>query len=295
MRLAIAPACLFSLACAASTPGPSVESEPVELKTRPFAPAAVADAPHQMIEVEVAGKSRSFLLDSGGGVTVISPALAAESGCVPSGRLTAHRMTNERVDMPTCVGLEIELGSVPLRPPVVGVFDLMKVIPKGWPQVEGMISLQTFEGRAVTFDLLGHRIVLETPASLAKRAQSGSELRIRVARPAAGAALDVFVAARAKNGRELWLILDTGSDAPLVLAPHAAQMLGAALEAPGSNPSVEVPIVGMGIVRATASVRDLIYDGNLGVPLLRPYVVTFDLEHQRAWAARRPGAAVGPP
>ena len=51
------------------------------------------------VEAEVAGRKRTFLFDTGEGVTMVSPALAKEIGCDPWGNVTAFRMLGERLDL----------------------------------------------------------------------------------------------------------------------------------------------------------------------------------------------------
>lgn len=294
----------LALTGCASVPRSSATAAPeyattVEARTKPFGAPGMRDAVHQTVEVEVAGKVRTFLLDTGGGITIITPELAQEAGCAPSGRLSAHRMNNQRVDFPTCENLELKLGGESLRPAVLGIFDLNPMLPKDWPHLDGLLSLQTLEKRPVTFDFSGHRLILESDSSLKARIATAMPVTTRLSRPGAGAVLDLFFAASTKDGKKLWLMADSGSDAPLVLAPHAAQMLGANLDAPETekktNPAgetvawqlkqIDLNVAGLGMLKPTATIRELIYDGNIGMPVLRLYVLTLDLRTGQAWAS----------
>src|SRR5687768_2932231 len=60
------------------------------------------------VRVHVAGDSLDFLFDTGGSVTLVSPAVAARLGCVPTGRQLGFRMTGEKLAGPYC-------PAVPLR------------------------------------------------------------------------------------------------------------------------------------------------------------------------------------
>jgi hypothetical protein len=62
------------------------------------------------LNVNVAGHERTFLLDSGGGVTIISPTLAKSVGCEPWGNVVGLRMTGQRIDLPHCDNISIALG-----------------------------------------------------------------------------------------------------------------------------------------------------------------------------------------
>jgi predicted aspartyl protease len=280
-------ALVFCLGCAA----PARSTAPrdlarIEVETHPFGPPGAVDAPHSTIEIDVAGAKRTVLLDSGGGVTVLSPAVAAALHCTPHGRLSAHRMSGERLDMPVCENVDLAIGGQHLHVPVAGVFDLGALVPQGWPHIDGLVSLQTFQDSPVTIDLASHTLVLESEQSLSMRVSKATPLEVRLARPAAGVALDVFVAAhKVAGGEKLWLILDTGSDGSLILAPHAAKLLGAE-GSDGAKTSIEIEVSGLGVLALPANVRDVIYDGNIGVPALKAYALTFDLARGQAWATR---------
>lgn len=290
-RLKAAVLLIAALGCA-TTPQAVAEHRHhprVEIPTGPFGPMGVTDTPHRTIPVEIAGKKRTALLDSGGGVTIISPKIAAELGCQPHGRLTAHRMTGEKVDMPICDDVKLVIGGRNITVPVAGVFDLSAFMPKDFTPLDGLVSLQTFEQVPVTFDMPNRVLVLENDESLAQRVAQSTPMEIRLSRPAAGVALDVFVSARAATGGEkVWLIIDTGNDAPLILAPHAAKALGIDASKPAA--SLVLNVSGLGTQTLPATQRELIYDGNIGVPGLKGHVLTFDLERGRAWAASAPAA-----
>ena len=84
-----------SLGCATTpnTLASRARLERIELATGSFGPPGAMDTPHRTVQVAIAGKERTLLLDSGGGLTLISPRVAADLGCQPHGRFTAHRMT----------------------------------------------------------------------------------------------------------------------------------------------------------------------------------------------------------
>jgi hypothetical protein len=49
------------------------------------------------LEVQVDGKPRTFLFDSGGGSTLVTPELAKTLGTVPYGRGVGYRMNGQAV------------------------------------------------------------------------------------------------------------------------------------------------------------------------------------------------------
>lgn len=238
------------------------------------------------VNVSIGGAERRFLFDTGGGVTVISPELAKQLGCEPAGRLTAHRMSGERIDAPRCAEVPLALGGVALTTEAV-VMDLAALMPPDWEKVHGLISLQTLESVPFTLDLAKNQLTLETPASLDARVAQVRPVEFRVARPAGGAAVDLFVKVDAKP-QPLWLIVDSGNIDRVVLAPHAARALGRA--AASGSPREELEpvelIVSGSAVTLPAVAMDLIYDGNLGTSFLNGAVLSVDLPGSRVWLSR---------
>src|SRR5688500_15648836 len=109
------------------------------------------------VNVSIGGSARTFLFDTGGGTPGISPEPAAQVGCVPAGRLTAHRMSGERIDAPRCSRVPLALGGVALEADAI-VMDLAALMPPDWDKVHGLISLQTIEALPFTLDLAKNQL-----------------------------------------------------------------------------------------------------------------------------------------
>ena len=249
---------------------------PIELKLAPYAGVL------RTVDVRIGELTAPFLFDTGGGGTVISLATADAIGCTPFGRGTGFRHDGGRIDARRGGPIEMSLGSFTRRGEV-GVLDLDAWFA-GMPKVGGIVSLETFAGRAVTVELGRERVFVETPASLETRRQKGRELESRLARQSAGAALDVFVAVEGAHG-PLWFELDSGNVAPVLIAPHAFAELGLAPPAGDATAGFEVPVRGLGAVKCTVAAKEMIYDGLLNAEFCRRFALTFDLASGRTWAA----------
>jgi hypothetical protein len=266
MRLLLLVCALGALACQHAPEVTANRANPVQLTLEPYREGLLS------VLVDVAGQPQRFLFDTGAGITVLSPEVARAAGCQPYGRLTGYRMSGERVDMPQCARPKLQAGGETLEPEVAGVFDVMTLLPADWPKLSGVLALSALDGRAITIDLSGAKVVLETPVSLAERIRGANETAIRLGRPVQGTALEVFVKAEAPQG-PIWLELDTGNTGSVLVAKHNA-------------PLPKVVVAGMGEV--TGKEAELILDGNLGAPFIRQWVLTLDLARAKGWARPAP-------
>ncbi len=222
----------------------------------------------------------TFLFDTGAGVTLVTPALAASKGAEPYGRLTGYRMRGERVDFAQVSDVALSIGGRALVPGPVGVFDVGALLPPDWPRVDGVLSLASFAGERLTIDAPQSTLVWESAESLAARAAGMLEVSARIARPVQGVALDVFLEGRV-GGRRAWLELDTGNLGPVIAAAH----IGLEPTERGGK-DLEVRLAGESAPwRTRVVVTELILDGNLGSSFLAERVVSLDLDAARAWVA----------
>ena len=237
------------------------------------------------LDVDVHGRAVRLLLDTAGGLSILTPDFAHRLGCAPWGKVTGFRMRGDRVDAVRCDAVHLDVGGTPLTIPTAGVWDFSHLLPKNAPPLGGSLALDAFAGRTVTLDLAGHRLILETPASEAARIRHAVEVPVRFERDAGGLALTPLVAVQTSRG-SLWMELDCGSDAPLIVDRHAAALLH--LDPAGKHGQPLAMTLAGGVpVHGEALVQDLIIDGNIGAPILRQWVVTLDLAQQRAWIAPR--------
>jgi hypothetical protein len=240
-----------------------------------------------LAEVTVGGGVHPFLVDTGGGLTILTPQLTGPAGCETFGRVTVMRSDGTRLDLLRCAPARLLIAGGE-RTLEAAVLDLGAL---GLPGIGGLLSLATFEGAAVTLDLAGRELTLESDASLAERVRGVAELTVRASRSGGGAALDLFVRARAARG-DLWLELDSGNAGPLLLAPHAVAQLGielAAADTAGAGTPVSIDLVGLGPTPLRAVAAERIYDGLVNAEFFLHHVVTFDLRTSapRVWAAPR--------
>ena len=249
------------------------------------------------VEVTVAGETGQFLLDTGGGISVVSPALAEKAGCRPFAQITGFRLSGERLTMPRCDDLAITAGGEALIVPSAGVFDLAALLPPEGPRIEGLIALDVLADRPFTLELGTGRLTFETPDSLAARIATAIELPLRFHRQAGGISLTVMTRVPTPQG-DLWMQLDSGSDGALQVARTSAEPLGLAPD--DDRQPLRLKLIGVDgrevAADVEARVRDMIIDGNIGHPVMKDWVMTFDLAEGRLWvqpAATPPASTPG--
>ena len=240
------------------------------------------------------GEPRRFLFDTGGGQTIISPALAATLGCEPYGRSVGFRMSGERVEFEICDEVQLELGTYSIDPEPVAVWDVGAVLPDELPPLDGVISLKSFDEELITLDLAGSLLTIETEDSFATRISTMSPVPMRVATGHSGAGIVVYVGADVDT-RRVWMQFDTGNILGVQLSPAVVDVFGiqltadqrATLENQGnvSLESVALTIPGLGSTAIPALVRPLIIDGALSFDFLERWVFGLDLRHKQLWAA----------
>ena len=241
------------------------------------------------IQASAHGHPARFLLDTAGGITVVAPGFASEQGCVPWGRITGFRMRGDRLDLQRCDHLELLFAGVPTAAATAGVWDFSAMLPKDAPPLAGSVALDAFADEVVTLDLGGHRLILESPASVAARVKTAIEVPAQFSRESGGLGLVPFIGIKGPHGL-LWLELDSGNDGALHVARHAAADLGLAAGVAAWQPAHIEVVPGL-VMGASANVEDLVVDGNIGAPVLKQWLVTISYKDRRIWIAPRPAPA----
>lgn len=237
------------------------------------------------IEVEVGGQPATFILDTGEGVSVLSPKVAERARCEPWGQIVGFRLTGERLSMPRCDGLAIKIGDRILKSPSAGAYDLDSLLPPDGPRIDGLLALDALASSPFTLELRTGRLTFETEESLKSRIENATEISVRPNRQAGGASLTLM--ARVTTGRgDLCMQLDSGSGKLLLLPPSSAEALDVATGGAARSP-LTIAIVGPNgasiAVETQPRVRDMIIDGNIGIPVMMRWAITFDVARDRGW------------
>jgi hypothetical protein len=250
------------------------------------------------VPVRLGDTETRFIFDTGIGVNMVSDSLARAVGCAPSGpSFTGRRMSGEQITMPMGVLDSVRLGDSRGADVPAGIFDLSAMA--GLEGIEGFLSLQYFRSTPVTVDYPARVLIVEDEESLARRAESGMPVSVRVEHD--GPSTDVHLALRLPGGRVISAEVDAGSDR-LILNQALAAETGADLAGQAVRKVEGRDETGHSFARYFTSLRgdlsvaaapqirqadpdvmfqEIIYDGLVGDRFLRNFIVTYDLPGSR--------------
>lgn len=263
--------------CLALSSTAAAAAEPTILKMEQFRRSVA-------LRVEVAGNERLFQFDTGGATSFISPEIAKELNCEKGARIVGFRMTGDKLEAPRCDDVAVKVGGHPFNIPVVGVYQVGDLNAKS-VAVDGLIALDMFAGRTITIDFAGLKLIVETPESAAKRVAGATEIPARLVREIGGYGLAIDAQVPSRQGH-LGFQLDSGNGGTILIAKPYAKSFGFD---PDKGPQAGKFEVGKGIVaQGLVFPADITLDGNLGMPFLKNYVVTLDLDRGRIWLSPNP-------
>jgi len=281
------------------------------LGTAPREPFVLPPGNFLLSPAAIGGKPGVFLLDTGTSWTIVTPALART---LPPASKRMHFLSQGLefpwLQIPSVPSGGVSLASASLRrPEIVGVIDL-EVFEEAWDQpLAGLLGWDVLGGFVIGFDLRKERVVLGQdlrPEEVLRQLGASSDrveipLQIQANRPCLEAR---------SGGEELLLMLDTGSDATLLLKSAWIRLGGQAPSEGGwegrsmifgttmvwplllpelrlgrySLSDLEVKVSG-GRLDVEAVLPRI--DGLLGMDVLGRFLVVLDGPGQRLFLARR--------
>ena len=206
------------------------------------------------------------------------------------------RMTGDKLEAPRCDDVALTIGGHRFTIPVAGVYQVGEFNAKG-VTVDGLVALDIFEGRTITHGFRRPEADRRDPGKCAGRIASATELPARLIREMGGYALTDRRPGPEQGRGHLGFEIDSGNGGTILVAK------------PYARPSASIPTrarkwADSESARASKR-RDCIMpagitlDGNLGMPFLKNYLVTVDLDKGRVWlqpnpTSRRPAWAFRP-
>lgn len=260
------------LICLLTTLGPALHAETIPLT--PYIQTG------RTVHAIINGQAGTFLFDTGGGLSLLTPAFAAKIGCIPWGQVTGHQMSGKRIDAQRCNDISLQFGALKTTMDGIGVFDFEKLLPPDAPHIDGSLALDLFDDKVVMFSQ--SRNVLTVLNTLPKTLQDCASIPVHVVREAAGFALTVSLPVRTPSGTA-WFEMDSGNVSPYTLVNKA---IAASL---GMRPVIRAPqttaltLDDGHTISLKTIVDDLVIDGNLGTNFLVGHDVVIDIKARRGW------------
>jgi hypothetical protein len=234
------------------------------------------------VHVTVKGKPGDFLLDTGGGVTLLTEEFSRGVDCKFWGRTTGYNMFGRKSEGPHCDNVQLKAGELALTPVNVGKIDFGDQFP-GDKTPDGLLALDAFDGKVITLDQKAATLTIETPKSLAARIKVAKELPVRLVRDCSARCLNAFIGVPTREGMT-WLILDSGAGGVSLVSRDHATIFG--LDPKEKEQRLKFDAAPGIPIDSPVMLADMIMDGNLGQPFMSQYVITFDLANSRMWFAK---------
>ncbi|KQX10211.1 aspartyl protease family protein [Flavobacterium sp. Root420] len=233
------------------------------------------------VDVFIEGKKYNFLFDTGGADTFISPEIAKSLNKEIYGSITGFRMSGEIIKAKKANDIALTIGQTNLFHKTVSVWDLMSILPKDFPRIDGIISLKSFENNVLTIDLSKNIVIVENENSAKKNVKEKLPLKTRFANGLEGSELNIFIGIP-KNNNLYWFLFDSGNSGPLLLSQESAKIWKVLNDNNENNQESEF-IIGEKNLRIKPFVRDIIYDGVLNFEAISNYVFTIDFKNKKVW------------
>jgi hypothetical protein len=238
----------------------------------------------KQVTITIDGQTYSFIFDSGGGETFISPAIAKRLGKTVYGQATSFRMSGEKINYQKCDSVTLKAGNTSLLHSTIGVWDIMSILPAGLPKIDGVLSLKSFKDNKISLDLANERLVLETDRSFKRAVQNKTLVPSLFATGMNGNELTIFLGTFFQQ-HLYWFLFDSGNLNDLLLSSSIAKQWG--LQKDTAHKRVELGTVSLTLgrkkIEQAAAAEPIIYDGALNYAILSKQVFFIDLPLRKVW------------
>lgn len=234
------------------------------------------------VNITAKGKTGDFLFDTGGGITLFATEFSKDIDCTFWGRFTGYNMFGKKGGGQYCSDVSLNSRGIALSPTNIGRMSFDGYFP-GDKAPDGLLSLDSFDGKVITIDQKVGSITIETDKSLKKRIKSMKEFPMRIVRECTGRCLGVVLGVKTEKGMT-WLNIDTGAGGVSIFSKEYASLFGLGQEEKGQE--INYAIDKDFKITGPAMVTEMIMDGNLGQPFLANYILTLDLKSGRLWLGK---------
>jgi hypothetical protein len=236
------------------------------------------------VNVAIGSNSYSFLFDSGGGETFISPEIAKSLGKTIYGSATGFRMSGEMIKYRKTDSISLNIYRTTIFHSTIGILDIMSLLPKGFSKLDGVLSLKSFQDKILTLDLANNRIILESTSSYRKLIKNKIALQSRFANGPDGNELIIFLGIH-KQKHLYWFLFDSGNLGELLLSHRTAYEWGLESDTVSQWKQLGSLNINIGIKQfiTEAASKDIIYDGSLNFAILSKATFIINFSQKQVW------------
>ena len=234
--------------------------------------------------VTIGSNYYSFLFDTGGGETFISPEIAKSLGKTIYGSTTGFRMSGEMIKYRKADSISLNIYRTTIFHTTIGILDIMSLLPGGFSKLDGVLSLKSFHDKILTLDLANNRIILETTSSCRKLIKNKIALQSRFANGPDGNELIIFLGIHKQN-HLYWFLFDSGNLGEMLFSHRTAYEWGLQSDTVNQWNRLGALNINIGIKQFTseAASKDIIYDGSLNFAILSKSKFIINFSQKQVW------------
>lgn len=178
--------------------------------------------------------------------------------------MVGYRMHGDTIMYQLIDDVALEISGAVLNHQSVGIWDIVRVLPKGLPTIDGVLSLKSFQERILMINLSADILVLETEKSYLTKTKKMSHVDARFATGLYGNELNLLLGFP-RSSTKFWWLVDSGNLDDILISKQTASVLqlpafDSALNSQSKN--IELHI-GTQQVNSDARSDDILYDGAL--------------------------------
>lgn len=230
------------------------------------------------INLELENQTFRFLFDAAAAQTYISPDIAQHNNIKGYGNSVIVRMHGEVLHYEKSSPFILKSAHTSFNHESAGIWDIMSILPKELPALDGVISLKTFEDHKLILDLSKNTLIVFKANSDIE----GTLLIPRFANGLEGIELNCFIGIPF-NGKTYWFLFDSGNIRPVIFSKQLAAELN--LEENYPNKKVTL-LLGDEKEEADYSVEDILYDGVLNFKTIANHRFLIDFPEQKIWLVK---------
>lgn len=236
------------------------------------------------VDALIENRKVSLLFDTGGGETFISSEIVNFLNKKAYSKEWGYRMSGEKINYQKCDNVTIKVGGTSITHSTLGVWNVMDILPKDLPKIDGIISLKSFKDRIITLDLKNNYLIIETPKSYLDKIKKMTLLEGRIATGPSGNELTLYLSALHKS-HKYWFLFDSGNLGAAMFSPQVTCEWELQNDTTLTNKEYQTELtIGNKSHNVNIVVADIIHEGALNYDFIAESIYTIDLVKNKVWS-----------